>query len=158
MTMYLKYFQKVMIHKWYVLLEGLKIHAPLYLLILHDWSKFLPDEFIAYAKNFNGPYKYNERPKEYIEAFNKAWLFHQHRNKHHWQYWFLVQDSESPVCVEMPSRYVYELVADWRGAGRAYGKTSRGDNPNTKEWYLERKTKIMLHPKTRILVEKLLGL
>lgn len=156
--MYLMYFRKVLIHKWYVFLEGLKIHAPLYLLILHDWSKFLPDEFVAYAKTFNGIYRYNERPKEYVDAFDKAWLIHQHRNKHHWQYWFLVQDSDSPVCVEMPVRYVYELVADWKGAGRAYGKTSRGDNPNTRDWYLERKNKIMLHPNTRVLVEKLLGL
>lgn len=156
--MYLKYFKKVLTHKWYVFLEGLKIHAPLYLLVLHDWSKFLPDEFIPYAKTFNGIYRYNERPKEYVDAFNKAWLIHQHRNKHHWQHWFLVQDNESPVCIEMPVQYVYELVADWKGAGRAYGKTSRGDNPNTKEWYLERKNKIMLHPNTRVLVEKLLGL
>jgi len=48
-----------------------------------------------------------------------------------------------PVALPMPDRYRREMLADWRGAGRAYG------NPDTKAWYLKNKGRIILHPETR---------
>jgi hypothetical protein len=153
---YIKYLKTLLRHKWFVFLEGLKIGCNPFLLFIHDSSKFLPDEFVAYARSFAGPWKYSDRPKDVIEAFDRAWLFHQHRNKHHWQHWILTQDDDPTMCVEMPVKYVLEMVADWRGAGRAYGKTSRGDDPNTVVWYSKRRNKIKLHPNTRQVVEDLL--
>jgi len=51
----------------------------------------------------------------------------------------------------MPDRYRKEMLADWRGAGRAYG------NPNTSAWYLENKDNIVLSPSTRDWIESELG-
>ena len=48
---YLAYLKKLLLHKWFVFLECLKMGMPLVGLI-HDWSKFLPDEFIPYARYF----------------------------------------------------------------------------------------------------------
>ena len=154
--MYIKYLKNLLRHKWFVFLEGLKIGANPWLLLIHDLSKFLPDEFIPYAYSFGGRWNYDERPKWVIDAFDKAWLFHQRRNKHHWQFWVLIQDDDPTMCIEMPVKYVYEMVADWKGAGRAYGKTKRGDNPNTTQWYIEHRQKMKLHPNTRELIERLL--
>ena len=106
--MYLKYLKYVLKHKWFVFIECCKMGIPLRGL-LHDVSKFLPSEFIPYAHYFYGtwcknedwhgdkrnyiPYKWTEKGVE--EAFNIAWLKHQKRNPHHWQYWLLVNDGSS---------------------------------------------------------------
>lgn len=154
--MFFVYLKNLLRHKWFVFLEGRKIGASLWILIIHDWSKFLPSEFIPYALSFGGKWNYNDRPEYVVHAFDKAWLYHQRRNRHHYQFWYLIQDDDSPILIEMPHKYVLEMVADWRGAGRAYGKTSRGDDPNTKNWYLQRRDKILLHENTRKEVERLL--
>ena len=56
--------------------------------------------------------------------------------------------DNTPVALEMPLGDVYEMLADWRGAGMALGK------PNTWEWYRANEKKIFLHPKTREIVER----
>jgi hypothetical protein len=141
-------------HKWFVFIECCKLGVP-WLGIIHDWSKFRPSEWRAYAQSFHGPWEYGERPNWLINAFDTAWLHHQRRNKHHWQYWLLVQDDENDKIIPMPERYCREMLADWRGAGRAYtGKD------NTREWYLERleKWSERLHPKTQAWIEREIGL
>ena len=52
----------------------------------------------------------------------------------------------------MPERYIREMIADWRGAGRAYG------NPNTVAWYNQNKDKQIMHADTRKRVEELLNI
>lgn len=51
MRKYLKYFNYVFRHKWFVFVECFKFGL-LWQGLIHDWSKFLPDEFIAYANFF----------------------------------------------------------------------------------------------------------
>lgn len=48
---YLKY---VIRHKWFVFLAGLDRGVPLWQLLIHNWSKFLPWEWMPYAEWFNG--------------------------------------------------------------------------------------------------------
>lgn len=110
----LRYLKSLLRHKWYVFVAGWRIgHIGLLTLIFHDWSKFLPDEFIPYARHdFNS--------KEPDLKFDGAWLKHQNRNKHHWQYWFLIMDNDQDKAITMPWKYVREMVADWHGASRAY--------------------------------------
>jgi len=52
----------------------------------------------------------------------------------------------------MPDKYRREMLADWYGAGRAYG------NPDTSGWYQQNREQIQLHPKTRQWIEDMLGL
>ena len=54
----------------------------------HDMSKNTPDEYTPYDNYF-----YGEQTPAIIEAFNRAWLMHIHRNPHHWQYWVLINDE-----------------------------------------------------------------
>jgi len=125
--------------------------------IIHDLSKFLPSEFSPYSNYFYGS-KSNDREKaKYAkptttddEVFDFAWLLHQKRNQHHWQWWILPEDDGGIKILEIPYKFVVEMICDWHGAGKAVGrKFSDG------KWYLENKNKIQLNPQTRKEVEKL---
>ena len=147
--MYWKYLKVVLKHKWFVFIECRKLGIP-WLGIIHDLSKFLPSEFIPYARYFYGPYPKDDKlkPVSVVDEFNLAWLHHQHRNKHHWQRWIVTMDSargsDKRLPLPMPDRYRKEMLADWRGAGRAYG------NPDTTKWYLENRGQIQVHEKTSL--------
>ena len=190
MSIYLTYLRMVLRHKFFVFLEACRLGIP-WLGLVHDWTKFLPAEFVPYARWFYGDcavayvcgsegfeeghtvtvyanppvqmyIKSIKRGKMYLKslgekaAFDGAWNHHQKRNKHHWQRWLLTLDSARTdgklFPVPMPDRYRREMLADWRGAGRAYG------NPNTAEWYMKNRDQMQLHPQTREWVEAELGL
>lgn len=160
--MFAKYLWYLAKHKFFVFKAGLKTKAPLWNLIVHDWSKFLPDEFFPYMRYFYGKYPSIHdgkvsylsgiRSKESTKVeFDYAWNLHQKRNPHHWQYWVLVKDTGETVALDMPEVYIREMIADWMGAGRAI--TGRWE---VKEWYEKNKNKIILNPYTRIIVEQLI--
>lgn len=155
--MYFKYLKYVLRHKWYVFIECCKLGIPIRG-ILHDLSKFRPSEFIPYARYFYGkwmkeaewhgdvrnyvPWKYTEMGVK--AAFDKAWLLHQKRNPHHWQFWILKYDSDGIKILAMPDKYRKEMIADWIGAGLAI--TGKRDIHG---WYSKNQNKIILHPLTR---------
>ena len=113
---HLKYASYVFRHKWYVLLEAQRLGI-LKRGLLHDWSKFLPDEWFPYVANFYGTEK---SPKIYYD-FNVAWLKHIHRNPHHWQHYLLHEDEGNTLLLNMPEDVIREMVADWIGASRSQG-------------------------------------
>lgn len=149
MKPHLAYLKYVLRHKWFVFLACLKMRVPIWQAVIHDWDKFLPDEWFPYVHTFYKP----DGSKQYIEshAFAAAWNLHQKRNKHHWQFWLLTWDRGETVPLEMPEIPVREMIADWIGAGRAIAGTT-----DPKPWYQKNCDKIRLHPTTRRLVESLL--
>ena len=154
---FLKYISYVFRHRWFVFLECCKMRIP-WLGIIHDWSKFRPSEFIPYAYHFfratdlgiktgrdeTGYYSAGETDDP---AFNFAWFLHQKRNKHHWQFWIFPVDFGRIKILEIPLKYRKEMLADWRGAGRAQGTL------DTKKWYLRHKYKMLLGSETRKWIE-----
>ena len=76
--MYWKYFKYIVEHKWNVGIECFKIMQPIHA-IFHDLSKFLPSEFLPYARFFMA----KNRAKEYKQSdeddpnFQKGWCLHQ---------------------------------------------------------------------------------
>jgi hypothetical protein len=151
MRRYLAHVAYVLKHKYYVFVECMKLGVPIWIALVHDWDKFLPDELIPYSRYSYAPDGAKLKRETFTNtddpAFNQAVLLHYRRNKHHWEHWC----SGSPVASRIPDVYVREMVADWRGAGRGQGR------PDTKAWYLANCHKMNLHRETRILVEKLLG-
>ena len=129
-------------------------------------SKVFTPEIIAYANFFYGKdrnkpnsklsksYGYEVKTKSLITAFDYAWNSHQKGNKHHWQYWILRMDDGSEKILEMPRKYVIEMVCDWIGAGKARGAT---DPQEVSKWYEKNKHNIKLHKKTRKLVESIIS-
>lgn len=116
----MKYFWLTLKHKWFVLLAGFKTEAPLWRLIIHDWTKLTPAELPHYQRQFFGK-------ADDSAGFVRCWLHHQNSNPHHWEYWIPrtghsrcnppYQDNKP---IQMPDWAVREMVADWLAAGRAY--------------------------------------
>jgi hypothetical protein len=162
---HLRYASYVARHKWFVFLAGLKTGAPLWRLIVHDWSKLSPAEWGPYVETFYRPLdpsigrgqgdagvQLDKRLKAERKArFDKAWLHHQHRNPHHWQHWLLREDDGPTEALPMPPKLAREMVADWMGAGRAI--TGKWE---VAEWYGANYSKILLAPDTRKFVEELI--
>ena len=158
MKMYFEYFKSVVSHKKSVFKKcwrrGLKKEA-----IMHDMSKFLPSEFIPYAKWFNGPhgvkikdkldsmseeiridFEFNQR--KFLDAVDK----HYKRNKHHWNHW-----AEGDLFYEsIPQNYLVELLCDWESVGELYGNT-------TQEYYLRNYFQIKMSNENRWRLEMLMG-
>lgn len=139
-------------HKWCVWLECLE-SGLIWQGLIHDWHKFLPDEWIAYANYFAPGRKVRDQYGNLLpdSEFDRAWNRHQKRAPHHWQYWLLTRDSGETVELQMPERYWREMLADWRGIARQKGT-------NTLEWYLKNRSNIQLHFITRAELERELGL
>jgi len=133
---YFKYLNYIIRHKWYVFLECCKVGI-IWQGIIHDLSKLLLSEFIPYSIYFYGNGKNDKE-------FDFAWLLHQKRNKHHWQWWILPEDEGGIKILDMPLKYRKEMLCDWRGAGKAQGF---GDN--TDKWYEKNKNKMLLHKDTK---------
>lgn len=161
--MYFKYMKYILRHKWFVFLECSKVGL-FWRGLIHDWSKLRPSEFIPYARHFYGKRKRqgikrgrNEsgyyKPYDTGDtAFDFAWLLHQKRNRHHWQWWILPEDNGGTKIFPMSPTYRKELLCDWHGAGRAInGKR------DSKTFYLKNKDNIQLNPETRQWVEQQLN-
>lgn len=164
-----KYARYLALHKWFVLLAGLRYGAPLWRLLVHDASKVRPSEWFPYTAYFYGPEPtgaprgQHDRPnrtaniehekRERQAAFDRAWLAHQHRNAHHHQHWLLRGDDGITIALPMPELLVREMAADWAGAGRAI--TGKWE---VRDWYLANRGRMLLHADTRRRVEELLDI
>ena len=155
---YLRYLNYLLRHKWFVFLTCCQYRL-VWLGIVHDWSKFLPSEFIPYARHFYGNPGIREGRDEsgYYKptdtgdkAFDFAWMLHQKRNKHHWQWWVLPGDEGGSTVLEIPRSYLLEMLCDWMGAGRVQG------TKGASYWYTKNRCKLQLHSATRAFVERIL--
>ncbi len=155
---YLKYLWYVIRHKWFVFIECCKFGI-YWRGLKHDMSKVRPSEFIPYAKFFYGkkakPVRdetgYYKPTDTGDSTFDFAWLLHQKRNDHHWQWWILPTDNGGEKVLDMPVKCRKEMLADWRGAGRAQG------TPDVLKWYHKNQNKMRLHPMTRLWIINQLG-
>ncbi len=153
---YIEYTSYVIRHKWFVF-AACWGHGLIWRGVVHDLSKMLPSEFTPYANFFYGKKLARDETGYYKPtdtgdpAFDFAWLLHQKRNRHHWQWWVLPEDDGGTKVLEMDEADMIEMVCDWRGAGKAQGK------PDTRAWYEKNQNKMQLHPRTRAKVEALIG-
>jgi len=156
---HLEYASYVMRHKWYVFVECWRLGI-VWRGVTHDLSKLRPDEWVPYATFFHGPRAIQRRDASgYYKptdtgdgAFDFAWLLHQKRNRHHWQWWVIPEDGGGEKMLPMPADDRLEMLADWRGAGRAQG------TPDTRSWYMVNRDKMRLHPDTRSWLEREIGI
>jgi len=150
MNKYIKYLKYLLRHKYFVMLECFKVGL-YWQGIIHDMSKFLLSEFIPYANFFNGDIKKGRNGTGYYKptdtgdkAFDFAWLLHQKRNKHHWQWWIIPEDGGGVKIFDMPEKYLKEMLCDWKGAGKAQNSKS-----TVREWYDMNKSKMQLSQNTK---------
>ena len=150
------FFKGLIKHKYWVFVYCLKLKVPLRLAIFHDMSKFSIKEFFPYVNNFynkdgtkrnirdkTGAYDTNKQSQE----FKLAWINHQ-RNKHHWQAWVNIGDKGIISPVDIPEKYIREMIADWCGAGKSY----RGKATPVK-WYRANKQNIVMSDRSMKILE-----
>ena len=149
---YWNYFKYIVEHKWNVGIECLKLGLYMHA-FTHDLSKLLPSEFIPYARFFyrkDRTNNYKTSDEDDID-FQSAWIFHQKRNKHHWNYWVSITRKNEIIPVPMPEKYVLQMIADWNGMSRKFGGS-------TSKYFIQQKDKMILHKETILIIERLLNI
>ncbi|MHC1716375.1 MAG: DUF5662 family protein [Candidatus Dojkabacteria bacterium] len=166
----IKYIVYLLKHKWYVMIECFK-KGLIWRGLIHDLSKFYPDEFFPYSNYFYGKnskiLKKVKKGTGYYKpattgdsAFDFAWLLHCKRNLHHWQWWILPNEKNGLNILSIPEPYLTEMICDWLGAGKAQGDFPPKDDQylNVRKWYAINRDKLQLAPGTRKEIEKRIGL
>ncbi len=144
----------VIIHKYWVFIYCYKLGI-IWQGITHDLSKFSWTEFSESVKYYQGGKKSPIPVIKQENGYSKAWQHHKGHNPHHYEYWTDNYDNGT-TCIEIPKKYVLELVADWVAAGRTYngkGFTIQ-DEIN---WWNNCKDSKYIHPNTKELITKILN-
>lgn len=141
-------------HRKYVRQMCFKMGIPLQGLI-HDLSKYSKEEFEIF-KYYTGTCSPHQEMRNQF-GYSDRWMYHYHKNKHHWQYWLDIEDYPDKVYpIKMPYKYVIESICDFVGAGMAYSKEKWTPNSPWEYWELRCKGKRLMHPDSEYLTEKLL--
>ena len=121
--------------------------------LTHDLSKYSPDEFLVGVKYFQGTRSPNNAEREAV-GYSSAWLHHKGRNKHHYEYWIDYNTrGELPgedilIPVEMPDRYLAEMVMDRIAASKVY-KGKEYKDSDSLEYFLGGIETVPMHPETK---------
>lgn len=112
--------------------------------LLHDLSKYSPSEFLVGVKYYQGYRSPNNKERETI-GYSSAWLHHKGRNKHHYEYWvdYGLNGEKTLVGIEMPLKYVAEMLADRIAASKNYEKEKYTDESPLKYYEKGKDNKIM---------------
>lgn len=114
----------------------------------HDLSKYSPTEFFAGVRYYqDGKRSPNEAEREAL-GYSLAWMHHKGRNRHHYEYWTDINpNSRRYEPVEMPRKYLVEMVMDRRAACKTY--QGKNYHPGSELEYLERsRERLEMHPET----------
>ena len=115
--------------------------------LLHDLSKYSPEEFWQGAKYWEGVRSPNAKARE-VEGWSTAWMHHKGRNKHHYEYWTdLNKQTRQYEPVPMPTRYLVESVMDRIAACKTYRGKDYEDGAALDYLYKAQETPL-LHPQT----------
>lgn len=150
----IKHFKTITKHRHKVIYNCFKAGIPLRGL-LHDLSKYMPQEFIAGAKYYKGNKSPNEGERE-LFGYSSAWLHHKGRNKHHFEYWTDYNPVQKKVMpVKMPRKFVAEMFCDRVAASMIYqGKNYTDAFPL--EYFNRGKENRFIHKETSEELEMLL--
>ena len=143
----LKHFKTITYHKWLVLLGCFRVGL-IWQGITHDLSKYSPTEFRAGMKYYQGTRSPNTAERE-DKGYSEAWMHHKGRNRHHYEYWTdICRETRNYESVEMPRRYLVEMVMDRRAACMVYQGKAYHDGAALA--YFERSVeREKMHPNTR---------
>ena len=144
----------ILAHRHMVLKHCIKAGIPVQGL-MHDLSKFSPQEFIYGVKFFRGDRSPNEGERE-DHGFSYAWMHHKGRNKHHFEYWNDYNiEANKALPVKMPLKYVIEMFCDRVAASKIYLKDKYTDK-SPYEYFDKGRSRRTIHQETSDFLEKLL--
>ena len=120
--------------------------------LTHDLSKYRPSELLMgfryYEDGKSSPNNGERREKGY----SYAWMHHKGRNRHHFEYWtdyalHPVSDRCPLQPVQMPRRYVAEMLMDRISASKNYNKETYTQH-HPLLYFEKGKSHYLLHPQT----------
>lgn len=120
--------------------------------LMHDLSKYTPTEFSEGANNWLGTRSPNEKARA-DKGYSLAWLHHQGRNRHHFEYWYDYNPkTHRREPVKMPFVFVLEMFCDRVAASKIYqGKNYTDRHPL--DYFLRAKPHRVIDPQTSDLLE-----
>ena len=122
--------------------------------LIHDLSKYSPQEFWVGAKYYQGDRSPNDAERR-EKGYSAAWLHHKGRNKHHLEYWTdYGGHGEGIVGGEMPVKYVAEMFCDRLAASRVY-RGGQFDQADPWKFFQRSKTHTILNQNTSDLLESM---
>ena len=128
--------------------------------LLHDLSKYTPQEFLMGVKYYQGTRSPNDAERE-AKGVTTSWLHHKGRNKHHLEYWIDYspnREIKTMIGMKMPDNYIVEMFCDRVAASKIYQGEKYTDR-SALDYYRQGRSKTMLHPysagKLEILLTKL---
>lgn len=122
--------------------------------LTHDLSKYSPVEFINGVKFYTGKASPHLGERE-TYGYSKAWLNYKGRNKHHGEYWQDIGSDEFTHPIDMPKKYLIEMVCDRVAASMIY----LGENYTDKaplDYYQNHKDENQFSSYTRFYLEEYL--
>ena len=153
MSYFKKFFghlKTLMTHKHWVFYYACSFGRP-WMGLVHDLSKFSPEEFFESVRFWDGKKSPILAAKE-VQGISRAWLHHKGRNKHHYEYWLdYLDDGGKPM--KIPFKYVIEMVCDWLSASRTYNGTSENLFQTEYAWWQNRSKTAKIHPTTKRLLD-----
>lgn len=148
-----KHLKTIRTHKKWVRIACFKMGIPIQG-ILHDLSKFSLRE-LAIAKYYTGEKSPHDTCRE-ILGYSPSWIYHFHRNKHHWEFWCETNVDGVWVPIKIPYKYVIEMFCDFIGAGKAYSGTFWTTSSPLDYWEAKCEGKRLMHPDSLALLKFLL--
>ena len=123
--------------------------------LTHDLSKYSPTEFWVGARYYQGTRSPNTAERE-AKGYSEAWMHHKGRNKHHYEYWTdKSKQTRNYESVEMPRKYLVEMVMDRRAACMTYQGKAYTDGSALK-YFMGSRERELMHPNTRMQLEYIL--
>ena len=128
--------------------------------LTHDLSKFSPVELINSIRYYQGGTRSPNNGEREDKGYSESWMHHKGRNRHHYEYWNDYRQNRDPgqfpiAPVQMPRKYVAEMVMDRIAASKTYRKEAYTQHdPLT---YLQKgRGKVLMHPQTARELEAML--
>ena len=123
--------------------------------LTHDLSKYSHTEFWVGARYYQGTRSPNTAERE-AKGYSEAWMHHKGRNKHHYEYWTdMSKQTRNYESVEMPRKYLVEMVMDRRAACMTYQGKAYTDGSALK-YFMGSRERELMHPNTRMQLEYIL--
>ena len=129
--------------------------------LIHDLSKYSLTEFKVGMNYYQGVRSPNNAERE-TKGYSSAWLHHKGRNKHHFEYWvdYNIMKRGSFIPVEMPKKYVVEMLMDRIAACKVYDKASgvKYEDSHPYEYFKKGLDETHLNRNTCELIKQLLNM
>ena len=109
----------------------------------HDASKIEADEFYPFCQWFYPEPNAVKRVKYFLHGVNR----HIRRNKHHPEYWVVIDADAKQTILDMPTEYIIEMMMDWCAISIAFE-----NKPS--EWYDSKGPKKIMSRDTLNFVDK----